>query len=1032
MTVFAQWGVELIFNGNGAALDGDDPSNPHHYATRIVPEGEHVANAPGMIWPNDPEREGFIFRGWYTEANPSHESPLPPALGQPFNENTIVSLRTTIFARWEIRPAHLVTFDLQGGDLLSSAHSAYRLARQGMSINASAFPPHNLNIYPNVPPGHVGTALLWPRTAPGVTRTGMTIEGWWTHPNGPDGGGTRFAPMGANNTTASTGNLGFPAGWANTPVLGDITVYANWVYRVEFVPNDGTHFLNAHRWRDVPVHTYPNGTVASNGRIIVGGSGTPGMPIFPGSHPDTPHVPIREGYTFVGWYTHADRALGEPWDQNTPVTQSIRIYAHWEPNALMSVTFNLEGGGWPSGSTAPETVNLPHQATIASATGVTMPQIPRPPASGLIFGGWYSEPGGTGAVFDRLTPVTENRHVYAHWRPAGEVRLHSNGGIFAAQAIAGGNIPPVGTPQLITRTLPIGTTFGIHHTFWIRNEGPANRYSLAIFGNPYFTNPTRQGFTFRGWNTSSDGRGQMFDRTTVIDGDIDIFAVWTNTVTFNNNHNTPSPGMMNSTAVYVIASGWTVTTNHLHANMPDDQLVVPFPSMQNIDNIFPSLRHPYLAFRGWNTQPNGQGQRFTGNEIINGNITVYAVWDQSVAFNSGAAPPEVILPENEVRIPSALGYPLGDMMPPDPEVWDGHVFRGWNTRPDGTGSTFGPSVIVYGVLEVYAIWGATVTFDTAGGAMTPPDPYHATAEINRPLGAAYPTNQPTRNGWIFAGWFGNVGTDSHPFITQFTQSGPAIQRSMTLTAHWINDGYPEPPVEPYPEPEPEPRPPSPPVITEPGPSNPGNIGGGTATGAPRRPTSSRPDSSGRPGHTLGNFNEGFAETGQGGFTMVEVPPDDMNDTLIDEIAQSLQYQDIIRIPINHYAIYRGDGVHWVETAMDTTAFIAEDGSIMIPIRFLTYSLRYPVLWDTESLTATLNPGDHQIQITAGSTVMDGAGDVSIPITNRFGAAVPAYLRLDHDRILLPMHALGTAFNIEYRWDREAQEAIFYPLRPLSR
>ncbi|MCL2421423.1 MAG: InlB B-repeat-containing protein [Defluviitaleaceae bacterium] len=1185
MPVFAQWGVELIFNGNGAALIGDDPSNPNHYATRIIPEGANVSSTPDIVWPNDPQREGFIFRGWYTEANPVHQSPLPPPLGQPFDESTPVNLRITIFARWEVVPAHLVTFDLQGGSLLSSDHSAYRLARQGMSINASVFPPHHLNVYPNLPPGHVGTTLLWPQSAPGVTRPNMTIEGWWTAPGGSGGGGTRFAPAGGNHVAGAI-SVAFPAGFANTPVLSDMTVYANWVFRVEFVPNDGTNFLNAQRWRDIPSGTYPNGTVAGNGMILAGGGGTPGMPTFTGSQPGTPHIPVREGYTFAGWYTHADRSQGSSWDANTPVTQSMRVYAQWEPNALMSVTFNLDGGQWPDGGNDPEVIHLPHQATIASATGITMPPIPQPPATGFIFGGWYSAPGGAGPVFDRLTPVTENRQVYARWMPAGEVRLHSNGGAFSAVAIAGGNVPPLGTPQTIIRTLPIGSTFGAHHTFWQRNEGPANRYSLAIFTSPHFTNPNRNGFTFMGWNTMPDGRGEMFDRTTVIDGGRDIYAVWSNNVTFDNNHSTLSPGMTNTSINYMIATGWTVNTNHLHASMPNDQLVVPFPTMQNIDLIFPGLRHPYLAFRGWNTQRNGQGQWFVGNEIINGNITVYAIWDQSVAFNSGAAPREAILPENAVRIPSSLGYPLGNFMPPDPEPWDGHIFRGWNTRPDGTGSTFGPNVVVYGVLEVYAIWGAIVTFNPSGGTMTPPDPYQATAEINRPMGAAYPTNQPTRNSWYFTGWWGNIGTDHNQFVTRFSQDGPVVPRSMTLIAQWeanvtfnLNGGniagstvnptrtlpenstvaaslssmpanpqHPDPdyytfshwedaagntfdantpmttgnitvyarwarnssnfydhdltinnnpltvvPVEQstggtfavgtqvslaagtaagftfdgwtstqpitfadagsanttfdmidgpvtvtahWMEHVNNNNNPTTPPSTHPNPGSPGNTGGGATTGPPGRPAGSNPAALGRPGNIPSHTNENAAGQSHGFFTAIDGRPGGINTAFVDDIlpykADQPQYNDIIRIPINHHTIYRGDGVTWTETTMDTTAFIAADGSVMIPIRFLTYSLRYPVLWDPNLRTATLNPGDNQILITAGSAVMGRAGQTSIPITNRFGASVPAYLRPEHDRILLPMRALGMAFNIEYEWDEEAQEALFYPLRPLLR
>ena len=141
--------------------------------------------------------------------------------------------------------------------------------------------------------------------------------------------------------------------------------------------------------------------------------------------------------------------------------------------------------------------------------------------------------------------------------------------------------------------------------------------------------------------------------------------------------------------------------------------------------------------------------------------------------------------------------------------------------------------------------------------------------------------------------------------------------------------------------------------------------------------------------------------------------------------------DIIRIPINRNVIYRGDGINWTETPMDTTAFITDDGSIMIPIRFLTYALGHRMYWDQDTSTAvTFVPGVGDIQISPGSSVINIDGH-DTRITNRYGTSVPAYMRADHGRIFIPMSALGIVFNIEYRWDEGAQEVIFYPARLLN-
>lgn len=44
-----------------------------------------------------------------------------------------------------------------------------------------------------------------------------------------------------------------------------------------------------------------------------------------------PEAPTREGYSFDGWYS--DDALGTLWDFDTPVNDSMDLYAGWVPNS---------------------------------------------------------------------------------------------------------------------------------------------------------------------------------------------------------------------------------------------------------------------------------------------------------------------------------------------------------------------------------------------------------------------------------------------------------------------------------------------------------------------------------------------------------------------------------------------------------------------------------------------------------------------------------------------------------------------------
>jgi len=146
-------------------------------------------------------------------------------------------------------------------------------------------------------------------------------------------------------------------------------------------------------------------------------------------------------------------------------------------------------------------------------------------------------------------------------------------------------------------------------------------------------------------------------------------------------------------------------------------------------------------------------------------------------------------------------------------------------------------------------------------------------------------------------------------------------------------------------------------------------------------------------------------------------------TTEDPADQPLIYQDIIRVSVGSNVIYRSHGDSWIETPMDTTAFMSDEGSVMVPVRFLNYALGHDVQWDAENSLATISSETTTVSITPGETAMTVNG-VDTTITDSLGNAVSAYL--ENDRIFLPMNALGDAFDLEYRWSYEDQEVTFYP------
>ena len=105
-------------------------------------------------------------------------------------------------------------------------------------------------------------------------------------------------------------------------------------------------------------------------------------------------TPVRNGYTFLGWYTAADG--GDRADFEKEVYGPKTLYAHWAKNA--AVTFRIVNGTWSGGAAEDKTVSVvlyPQADGTASGTldASYVPQIMLPaPGYENIAGGWEQTP----------------------------------------------------------------------------------------------------------------------------------------------------------------------------------------------------------------------------------------------------------------------------------------------------------------------------------------------------------------------------------------------------------------------------------------------------------------------------------------------------------------------------------------------------------------------------------------------------------------------------------------------------------------
>lgn len=105
-------------------------------------------------------------------------------------------------------------------------------------------------------------------------------------------------------------------------------------------------------------------------------------------------TPVRNGYTFLGWYTAVDG--GDRANFEDTVNGPTTLYAHWAKNA--AVTFRIVNGTWSGGAAEDKTVTVvlyPQADGTASGTldASYVPQIMLPaPGYENIAGGWEQTP----------------------------------------------------------------------------------------------------------------------------------------------------------------------------------------------------------------------------------------------------------------------------------------------------------------------------------------------------------------------------------------------------------------------------------------------------------------------------------------------------------------------------------------------------------------------------------------------------------------------------------------------------------------
>ncbi|MBR4451240.1 MAG: InlB B-repeat-containing protein [Clostridia bacterium] len=269
--------------------------------------------------------------------------------------------------------------------------------------------------------------------------------------------------------------------------------------------------------------------------------------------------------------------------------------------------------------------------------------------------------------------------------------------------------------------------------------------------------PTRTGYTFLGWSTSSSASSASYQPGgSITPGNhTTLYAVWkANTYTVSYNANGGSGAPSNQTKTY----GKNLT----------------------LSSVKPSKAG--YSFKNWNTNSGGTGTSYAsgGTYSANASVTLYAQWTintypVSYNANGGSNPPSGQTKTYGTNLTLSTVKPTRA----------GYSFKNWNTKADGTGTSYSPGATysTNASVTLYAQWNPTytITYNNNGGTGTIPSQtkVHGT-------NLTLVTTIPSRTGYTFKSWNTKADGSGTSYASGATYTANA---SVTLYAQWTANTY---------------------------------------------------------------------------------------------------------------------------------------------------------------------------------------------------------------------------------------------------
>lgn len=439
--------------------------------------------------------------------------------------------------------------------------------------------------------------------------------------------------------------------------------------------------------------------------------------------------PTRTGYTFKGWATSktATTANYQPGGSYT-ANAATTLYAVWQINAW-TVSYNNNGG---TGTIANQTKTYGKALTLSNGSGFSK--------TGYILKSWNTNSAGTGTTYNLGASYTGNAalSLYAKWQiNTWAVTYNKN----TTDTVS--NMP--------------------------NNQTKTYNQTLTLSSNT----PTRTGYTFQGWATSSSSTTVAYKAGASYTGNaaLNLYAVWkvnTYALSVDGLLDNESATNINGYGTFDIYLNGSLASG----NSSDFYQKVDYGTKYEIKNIKATAGHTYKGVHYGSLS----GTVGTSGATI---ILAFTTDTYTIYYNKNTTDTVENMPSNQIKtynqtltlssnIPKRIGYD----------------FLGWATSASSTIVAYNPgaSYTSNAGLTLYAIWQVktyTIHFEKNANFDTVTN---IPADITKTYGETViiPSQVPQRKNYKFIEWVDNGANPNF-----YKPGDPYIyNRNATLYAIW--------------------------------------------------------------------------------------------------------------------------------------------------------------------------------------------------------------------------------------------------------